>query len=157
MKNYVFALAPAVLVLTACGMSDEKELAVTKSTEGLDITLQSVNVADNVGPVGLLPAAGDGAKYVEIVYDLKNTANIQSSFEEWPKAVLVDAAANEFEPDALTSTTVSAYNNPNWADQLNPSLSTAVTQIWKLAENSFDRGKWKLVFKSDPAIEFDLQ
>ena len=157
-------LKPALLALVlstglaACnGTSKSAAPAVTKKAEGVEITLKAVAVSPEVGTMGLLPTAPEGATYIHVTYELKNVSAQALPFEQWPQPRLVDAAGNKLEPEIGSSTALSASSNPGWFENLNPNLSTEAQLVWKVDEKSFYRATWTLTFLSEPAVSFPLK
>ena len=142
--------------LAACDGGSERP-AVTKKAEGVEITLTGVEVAHDVGSMGLVPTAPAGATYVHVTYALKNVSAEALSLDKWPQPRLVDPIGHKLEPDIFASTALSAQANPTWGENINPNLSTDAQLVWKVDEKSFDRATWKLRFLSKPIVEFDLK
>ena len=142
--------------LAACDGGSERP-AVTQKADGVEITLKDVEVAQDVGPMGLVQTAPTGATYVHVTYSLKNVSQDALSFEKWPQPRLVDPAGRVLEHDVFASTALSAASNPSWLESINPNLSTEGQLVWKVDEKAFDRATWKLRFLSKPVVEFDLK
>lgn len=150
-------LALALTVgLGACDDGTEK-VAVTKKAEGVEITITGIETGRDIGSMGLVPSAPAGAAYVHVSYTLKNASKEALSFDKWPQPRLVDPAGHQLEPDIFASTALSAADNPSWAENLNPNISTEGQLVWKVDEKSFDPATWKLRFMSKPVAEFDLK
>lgn len=157
-------LKPALLALamsaglTACdGTTDSAAPAVTKKAEGVEITLKGIEVSRDVGSMGLVPSAPEGATYVHVTYALKNVSADALPFDKWPQPRLVDPAGHKLEPEIGSSTALSAASNSSWFENLNPNLSTEAHLVWKVDEKSFDRATWTLTFLSKPAVTFALK
>jgi hypothetical protein len=160
----IIQLKPALLALvlstglSACnGASEPTVPEVTKKAEGVEITLKAVEVSPDVGTMGLVPTAPEGATYIHVTYGLKNVSAGSLPFEKWPQPRLVDPAGNKLEPEIGSSTALSAASNPSWFENLNPNLSTDAHLVWKVDEKSFDRATWTLTFLSKPAVTFPLK
>ena len=160
----IIKLKPALLALVlsaglaACdGTADSAAPAVTKKAEGVEITLKEIEVSHDVGSMGMVPTAPEGATYVHVTYALKNVSADALPFEKWPQPRLVDPAGHKFEPEIVASTTLSAASNSSWFENLNPNLSTDAHLVWKVDEKSFARATWTLTFLSKPAVTFPLK
>lgn len=155
LNRAVFALALSV-GLAACDSGTERP-AITRKAYGVEITLKAVEVARDVGPMGLVQTAPDGATYVHVTYSLKNVSPDALSFENWPQPRLIDPAGHVLANDVFASTALSAASNVSWLESINPNLSTEAQLVWKVDEKAFDRATWKLRFLSKPVVEFDLK
>ena len=158
--NKCIAVLLLATMATAC--VDPKDVSpptpvITKEAKGVAITLEAVEADKNVGSMGLVEPAPEGATYVHVTYTLKNTATKSLSLMNWPQARLVDPQGNELEPEIYASTALSAAAKASWGETLNPNLSTEAQLVWKVDELSFDRAKWKLRFLAKPALDFPLQ
>lgn len=160
----IIKLKPALLALVlsaglaACdGTTDSAAPAVTKKAEGVEITLKDIEVSHDVGSMGMVPTAPEGATYVHVTYALKNVSADALSMDKWPQPRLVDPAGHKLEPEIFASTALSAADNVSWGENLNPNLSTDAHLVWKVDEKSFDRATWRLTFLSKPVVTFPLK
>lgn len=154
------AIAALVLSvgLSACDSASEPSPpAVTLKADGVEITLKDVTVGKDVGSMGLVPTAPDGATYVHVSYSLKNVSAKPLAFENWPQPRLVDPADTKMQPEIGSSTALSAAANASWFENVNPNLSTEAQLVWKVDEKSFDRNSWTLEFQSKPPVSFPLK
>lgn len=157
LKPAIVALALSVS-LSGCDSSTQPSTpAVTLKADGVEITLKDVSVSKDVGSMGLVPTAPDGATYVHVSYSLKNVSAKPLSFENWPQPRLVDPAGTKLQPEIVSSTALSAAANASWFENVNPNLSTDAQLVWKVDEKSFDRNSWTLEFQSKPPVSFPLK
>ncbi|AMK24410.1 DUF4352 domain-containing protein [Sphingobium sp. TKS] len=138
-----------------------KPLAIgqTGQAEGVDLTLNSVKVTNQIGMAGVGPKLGEGETYVVANYHLKNTSKEPLSIFEWPKLNLVDAGGASYVADdtATAMAAAMATAESSISTDLNPGVGTKWVMVWKIAKNGFDKATWKIVADTSPQHIFALK
>lgn len=165
--------AAALLAVAGCGDSETpspspsteaapiptKVYAVgdTASAAGVEVTLTSVKSTSHVTNSDALPAAGPDETYIIAEYSLKNTGTKPIEMFDRPALELVDAAGQTYAMDTIASTVAAVLSESNGTiSAINPGTSAKSALVWKVAKKSYDPATWKVVVRTDPALEFKL-
>lgn len=169
MRTIISAIA--VLLLSACGSPSNTtatatgtdatpSLAVGKTgiANGVEITLTSVKQTNQVMSAKLVPLAGPQETYVVVKYTIKNTGSAPLAAMSHPELDLADPNGQVYSKDDMTTALVGAMQDAqSMASDINPGITIKSAAVWKVAKQSFDLGTWKVVARTDPALEFKLK
>ena len=169
MRTIISAIA--VLLLSACGSPSNTtattsataaatSLAVGKtgSATGVEIAVTSVKQTNQVANAKIVPLAGPQETYVVIKYTIKNTGSAPLPAMSHPELDLVDPNGQVYSKDAMTTALVGAMQGAqDMASDINPGITIKSAAVWKVAKQGFDLGTWKVVARTDPALEFKLK
>lgn len=128
--------------------------------KGIEVTIDSVKVASQVGPNGVGIKAAAGETYVVVAYTLKNTSDEKLGFMEWPALNLIDGNGQSYSKDDLAGAMAVAMSPDAAAavaTELNPGTLTKGGTAWKVAKEGFDESTWRIVVASDPELTFALK
>lgn len=169
--------AIAVLLLSGCGSSPNSkttgtEVSTAESTKvttapveahgigqgvqaaGVEFTLKSIEERAKPGDSPYAQPAGEGQVFVVAKYTTKNLGTKPVDPSGLPKVELVDASGTIYSDDLVASAFVS---DESGIDNLNPGVILKSGKAWKVGKGAFDPGTWKIVVRTDPALEFKLK
>lgn len=172
MRTIVLAFSTlALLPLTACGSSETNNgttseapaapaLAIgeTGKANGIEIAVTSVKSTNQVADPSAVPLAGPDETYVVVKYTIKNTSAAPLEVQNRPTIDLLDANGQSFAKDDIATGVAGAMlDAQGMVNDINPGVTVKAAAVWKVAKQGFDLGTWKVVVRTDPALEFKLK
>ena len=157
--------ALALLPLSACGTSEPTApaapaLAVgqTGKANGIEIAVTSVKATNQVADPPAVALAGPDETYVVVKYTIKNTGSMPLELLNRPAIDLLDAKGQVYAKDDIaTGVTGAVLDAQGMVNDINPGLTVKTAAVWKVAKQGFDPATWKVVVRTDPALEFKLK
>ena len=155
----------ALLPLSACGTpattapaAPALAIGETGKANGIEIALTSVKSTNQVAEPPAVALAGPDETYVVVKYTIKNTGSMPLEVMNRPAIDLLDANGQVFAKDDIaTGVTGAVLDAQGMVNDTNPGLTVKTAAVWKVAKQGFDPSTWKVVVRTDPALEFKLK
>lgn len=170
MRTFKIALsALALLPLSACGSSETntatKEqapaaayaLGEAVAAGSLDVTIKSVREAQKAGSTPYADAAGPNEGLVVVTYTITNKSAAAIEQFDLPTVELVDGNGAVLSEDTVNSAIAAAESGSDPIAGVNPGLTFKSAKVWRVAKGAFDPATWKVVVRTNPALEFKLK
>ena len=159
-----------LLPLAACGSSGTDPatkdqapavlhaIGETGKADGIEVALTSVKATNQVSDPSAVPLAGPDETYVVVKYTIKNTGSTPLEVLNRPAIDLLDANGQVFAKDDIaTGVTGAVLDAQGMVNDTNPGLTVKTAAVWKVAKATYDPATWKVVVRTDPALEFKLK
>ena len=155
----------ALLPLSACGTSETTASAApalaigqTGKANGIEIAVTSVKSTNQVAEPPAVALAGPDETYVVVKYTIKNTGSTPLELMSRPTVDLLDANGQVFAKDDIATGVIGAMlDAQGMVNDINPGLTVKTAAVWKVAKQGFDPSTWKVVVRTDPALEFKVK
>ena len=113
---------------------------------------------NQVADPSVIPLAGPDETYVVVKYTIKNTGSTPLELLNRPAIDLQDTNGQVFAKDDIaTGVTGAVLDAQGMVNDINPGLTVKTAAVWKVAKQGFDPATWKVVVRTDPALEFKLK
>lgn len=173
MRTIVFAFsALALLPLTACGSSETSSGAAGPKDQApaaqhaigeavpagnLEITIKSVSQAQKAGSTPYADGVGPNETLVIVRYTVTNKGSAVIEQGDLPTVELLDANGAILSEDIVNGAIAAAEAGSDPLAGINPGITFKSAKVWKVAKGAFDPATWKVVVRTDPALEFKLK
>ena len=170
MRTIVFAFsALALLPLTACGSSETNNGAKDQAPAALhaigeavpvgslEITIKSVSQAQKAGSTPYADGVGPNEALVIVRYTVTNKGSAVIEQGDVPTVELLDANGAVLSEDIVNGAIAAAEAGTDPIAGINPGITFKSAKVWKVAKGAFDPATWKVVVRTDPALEFKLK
>lgn len=170
MRTIVLAFsALALLPLTACGSSETNNGAATKAPAAqhavgetvpagsLEVVIKSVSQAQKAGATPYADGVGPNEALVIVRYNVTNKGSAAIEQSDLPTVELLDAKGAVLADDPVNTAIASVEAGADPVAGINPGITFKTAKAWKVAKGAFDPATWKVVVRTDPALEFKLK
>lgn len=170
MRTIVFAFsALALLPLTACGSSESNSGAKDQAPAALhaigevvpagalEIAVTSVTQAQKAGSTPYADGVGPSETLVIIRYNVTNKGSAAIEQGDLPTVELLDANGAVLSEDPVNGAIAAVEAGTDPIAGINPGTTFKSAKVWKVAKGAFDPATWKVVVRTDPALEFKLK
>lgn len=170
MRTIVFAFsALALLPLTACGSSESNSGAKDQAPAALhaigevvpagalEIAVTSVTQAQKAGSTPYADGVGPNETLVIVRYNVTNKGSAAIEQGDLPTVELLDANGAVLSEDPVNGAIAAVEAGTDPIAGINPGTTFKSAKVWKVAKGAFDPATWKVVVRTDPALEFKLK
>jgi hypothetical protein len=170
MRTIKLALgALALMPLTACDSSETNNGATTKAPAALhaigevvpagtlEIAVTSVTQAQKAGSTPYADGVGPNETLVIVRYNVTNKGSAAIEQGDLPTVELLDANGAVLSEDPVNGAIAAVEAGADPIAGINPGVTFKSAKVWKVAKGAFDPATWKVVVRTDPAIDFKLK
>lgn len=166
--NHRFTMAVLAALLSGCGTdpvtesadsstaaaavkdAPPVELGLSGNASDMEVTVNSVEQKNLIGPKGFGDEAGPGEIFVVVRYAVKNLGKKPLMRPDFPGVELIDGADQGYAEDRQAAVLEAALNDDlQSSGDVNPNVSAKLTSVWKVDRASFDPAVWRLKVSFD--------
>ncbi len=120
---------------------------------GLELTVKSVSLTNQIGTKGFGPAAGAGETFVVVRYNIKNVGTKPIEGSDLPVVELLDSKDTVFAEDTDAAILAAALDNSlQTSNTANPNVTVKLVAVWKVDKAAFDKATWRLKVSFDRTL-----
>lgn len=134
------------------------EVGQTISTPGLDITVLTAKKRGRLGNEFFSSSPSEGAVYVAVTWQYKNTSSQPLGMFERPSMELKDANGVTYSPDlgASGSYATEVDFDEKVMSDLNPGITVKTADVFEVSSELIQNPGWRIVINADKKIEMPL-